>query len=262
VRPAGSTRPAAVGVPEAAAAGLAAFVLVPLVGGPLQAAMPHLGLAATEVVCVLCPALAVLLLTGAAPAEALGWRRLPPRALLGALLVALGGFYLAAAGVEGIQERLAPLPPALREQMRRFILPQSGPRPLAADLVALALLPALCEELLFRGLLLSSLLPTSRGLALLATSLAFGAFHYSVYKFLPTAALGLILGLVALRARSTRASVVVHALNNTLVVLLVRAGLDDPPGAVGPWLPLLLLGAAVLVWLGLRLCDPRYAPAS
>jgi len=249
-----------VGGAEASAAVLLAFVLVPLVGGPLQAAVPHLGLAATEVVCVLAPALAVVAFCGASPAGALGWRRLPVRALVGALLVALGAFYLAAAGVEGLQERLMPLPPELRAQMRGFIVPPSGPRPLVVDLVALALLPAVCEELLFRGLLLSALAPTSRGLALVATSLAFGAFHYSVYKFLPTAALGLILGLAALRAQSTLASVVVHGVNNAVVVLLVRAGRDDPPGAAEWWLPLSLLGAAAVAWLGLRLCDRKYAP--
>src|SRR6185295_16223542 len=100
---------------------------------------------------------------------------------------------------------------------------------LALDLTVLALVPAVCEEALFRGLLLRSLAQVWRGGALLITSLAFGAFHYSLYKFAPTALLGAMLGALALRSNALLPCVLAHTLNNVVVVLLVRAGLDDPP---------------------------------
>src|SRR5437870_3950123 len=83
--------------------------------------------------------------------------------------------------------------------------------------VLLAFLPAICEETLFRGVMLRALLPAGRLPALLFTSLAFGAFHFSLYKLLPTATLGLLLGLLAVRSGSIIPSMLAHALNNTLV---------------------------------------------
>lgn len=231
----------------------AAFVLLPLVGARLQGRFGMAGVALTELACVLLPALLAVAWSKASLRSALGLVLPSARQVAGALLVGLGGFYLVAGGVEAVQDRVAPMSNELREQLRRFIVPAEGPRPLVVDLTVLALLPALCEEALFRGVLLRSLASVSRGAAVLLTSLAFGAFHYSLYKFAPTALLGLMLGSLALRSGTLWLPILAHALNNTLVVLLVRAGHDDPPAPAG-WvvaLPLLLAGAAL--GIGLRI---------
>jgi membrane protease YdiL (CAAX protease family) len=90
----------------------------------------------------------------------------------------------------------------------------------AADLLALAIAPAVCEELLFRGALQSSI--ANRWLALVVPAVAFGAFHASPKKFLPAAALGLLLGAIRARAGSLWPAVAFHAANNTLVLVLAR----------------------------------------
>ena len=101
--------------------------------------------------------------------------------------------------------------------------PDAFPRgPFAAEWLALALAPAFCEELLFRGALLSAI--RSRPLAILVAAVAFGAFHASPYKFAPAALLGLLLGVVRLRAGSLWAAVAFHAANNTLVLVLSQRG--------------------------------------
>src|SRR6185295_2591256 len=131
------------------------------------------------------------------PRTGIGLAAPSPRAIAGAVLAAAGGFYLVAGGLEALQERVAPLPPLLREELRQLLLPAGRLRPLAFDLLALAILPAICEELLFRGVMLRALLPVAGTVpALLYTSLAFGAFHFSPYKVLPTATLGFLLGVL------------------------------------------------------------------
>jgi sodium transport system permease protein len=122
------------------------------------------------------------------------------------------------------------MPPVAREELKRFLIPAAGLRPLAVDLVVLAVLPAICEEALFRGVMLRALLPVGTVPALLLSSLAFGFFHFSFYKLLPTTTLGLLLGLLAVRSRSLVPSMLAHALNNTVVVLLVRARLRESAG--------------------------------
>lgn len=211
------------------------FVLLPFVGGLLQKRLGFTGMALSELLLVLLPVIAMAAINRVSPMEAFGLRVPPLRTFAGAALAGAGGFYLVFGGLELLQERIAPLPPELKRQLRDLIVPETGPRPLAVDLAALALLPALCEELLFRGALLRALTDGAadrfaRLSALLFSALAFGAFHFSLYKFLPTASLGLLFGVVALRAGSVWPSMLMHALNNALVVLLLRAGREDPPG--------------------------------
>lgn len=103
------------------------------------------------------------------------------------------------------------------------VAPDHFPRgPFAAELLALALAPAACEELLFRGALMSAI--RSRPLAVVTAAVAFGAFHASPSKFAPAALLGLVLGVVRLRAGSLWAAVAFHAANNTLVLVLSQRG--------------------------------------
>src|SRR5207249_4147412 len=130
-----------------------------------------------EVALVLAPTLASLRLARVPPSSGLGLTPVGPRAIAGALLVAVGGFYLVAGGLEPALERIALPPAGLRDQLHRLLLPPGGPRPLAADLLALAIVPAVCEEALFRGALLRALAPVSRRAAVVATALAFGFFH-------------------------------------------------------------------------------------
>ena len=237
------------------------FLLLLPVGGFLQARLGFAGMALTELLVVLFPIVAMAAAARVSPSVAFGLRVPPLASFAGAALAGAGGFYLVFGGLELIQERVAPLPPEMRRQLRDLILPPSGPRPLPVDLAALALLPAFCEELLFRGALLRALTDSSadrfaRLSALLFSALAFGAFHFSLYKFLPTAVLGLLFGAIALQSGSVWPSMLMHALNNALVVVLLRAGREDPPGD-GIFVRIAVLVLAVpAVAFGVRLVRP------
>lgn len=106
----------------------------------------------------------------------------------------------------------------------------------------MAISPAICEELFFRGAVLGSL---RRGLspmrALLWQALFFGAAHASLYRIVPTASLGLLLGALTLRTRSLLPAILVHAGYNTVVVLnsMDRIALEGVAfWSYGPWLAL------------------------
>lgn len=224
---------------------LLAFALLWLGGGILRQELGFYSLAVSEVMLVLGPALGWTLWRNVAPVRAwrLGWPGLRP--LVAAMVAGTGGFYLVAALVESVMERLLPVPPELREQLRRVILPPDGPRPFVVDAVVLALLPALCEEALFRGALLSALRPAGPAVAVGATALLFGFYHGSLWKVVPTGLLGILLGTVALRARSLWPAVAAHLANNVLVLLLVRSGWESPP-PLGSLKGLMLVTVALL----------------
>jgi sodium transport system permease protein len=87
-----------------------------------------------------------------------------------------------------------------------------------------ALVPAICEEVACRGLILSGLESRHRtGSAILLSALMFGFLHVllSLFQQLFNATLlGIVLGLLAVRSRSILPGIVFHFLNNAYAVLL------------------------------------------
>jgi sodium transport system permease protein len=95
---------------------------------------------------------------------------------------------------------------------------------LGTAILFLAIVPAICEELAFRGFILSGLehdfKPWS---AILFSAFLFGFLHVllSLFQQLFNASLlGIILGLLAIRSRSILPGIVFHAINNTLAIVL------------------------------------------
>lgn len=172
--------------------------------------------------------------------ETLSWRR--PRARDFGLSVAVGAC-LPGVGlsVQMAQDPLLPAPAGLFDAM----MPEGVGLPVV--LVAFALLPGLCEELLFRGALLG-LLRRRPGtwIPVLVVAFAFGAFHLSVFRFFPTAVLGVLLGMLTVRSRSITCSMVAHTINNGLLMVAAFRMPDLQPGV---WVVPLALGAVGLTFL-------------
>lgn len=84
----------------------------------------------------------------------------------------------------------------------------------------------LAEEVLFRGLLLRSIEKRwSLGIAVVASSVVFGAGHLEPLQFVPLTCAGLIFGLLAARTGRLGPAIVAHmAFNATTVALLVWWG--------------------------------------
>ena len=88
--------------------------------------------------------------------------------------------------------------------------------------VALTLLPAVVEELLFRGVLMGALSGARTWVTLALQALAFGAFHVDVAQGIATLILGLGFGFMRHRTRSLLAPVVAHATYNWVVLVSMR----------------------------------------
>lgn len=272
-----------------------ALLLLLLVGGVLQRPAPALGSAWYAPLSVLLTELVALLL------PALWWSRLRQRPLglglggrapwqgaallLGGALLGAAWFYLSASLIEPLCVRLIPSPPAEQALLKELLVPHSGLRPLPLDLLGYALAPALCEEALFRGAILAIFWVLLRRLwagrwpallaALVLTALLFGLYHLRPAKVLPTAFLGLGFGLPLLWQAAARARVTLwpciamHLTNNAMVILLVRAGHEDPPWptlgqsgalhAVGAWrlMPALAVAMALAAGALLTLAERR-----
>jgi sodium transport system permease protein len=90
-----------------------------------------------------------------------------------------------------------------------------------------AILPAVCEEFAFRGILLHGLRRRFHPvLQCLFVGLLFGLFHYALFRIAPTAFLGVILTAIALMTRSILPGILFHAANNSFAIWSQQAGID------------------------------------
>ncbi len=86
-------------------------------------------------------------------------------------------------------------------------------------LLLIALLPAVCEELLFRGFLLSSLEHTmKKRAAILTAAIVFGLYHMNLVQTPTTALIGMALCYVAVQSESLLPGMLMHFFNNALSV--------------------------------------------
>ena len=111
---------------------------------------------------------------------------------------------------------------------------------LGVSLLVLALMPALTEELAFRGFILSGLARRYRpATAILGSAFLFAFLHAMIslfQQFFPAALLGLILGLIAWRTASLWPGVVLHFTSNALAVTIPEAIKAAPAQPFVGWL--------------------------
>ena len=84
--------------------------------------------------------------------------------------------------------------------------------------LVMCLVPAFCEEFLFRGAILTNCLPFGRGTAILIRALLFGLMHQNAEQIFYAFGAGLVLGLVYERTGSIWNCVFLHLFNNFLSV--------------------------------------------
>lgn len=88
-------------------------------------------------------------------------------------------------------------------------------------LFVVAVTPAICEEMLFRGMLYRSMKARYRTpVAIIAVAALFGLYHMSLVKFIPTGLLGLLLCYMVYATGSIYPAMMMHCINNAISVFI------------------------------------------
>lgn len=243
--------------PVSVAAGLAAMLLVSAAAAQLALGL-RLTLIAAEIA-LASPALLAAL--WAAPRQALALKPVGLRASLIALASG-AALWAASMGLLELQYVVWPPPPGYLQQFQQL---HETLRPRHAgdavlSVAAIAGSPAVCEELLFRGLALPALVPAlGTALAVAASSLLFGIIHLDVtggsatlYRVPFAVLVGVGFALLRLRGRSLVPAMLAHAVLNAItfaVALQTPLPTELPPPRVALGAGLLLGGAALQAWL-------------
>jgi sodium transport system permease protein len=149
-------------------------------------------------------------------ADVLSLRGAPIGALAGGVLLGAGTVVPMFHGVAPLQGLFLPVPEEFGVAVDAG-LGALGPLALFG-LVAFS--PGVCEEIVFRGAFLGLMRRTgSTRAAVLATSVVFALIHLSVFRFVPTLLLGLVMAILVVRTRSILPAILYHVTYNGIGVL-------------------------------------------
>jgi sodium transport system permease protein len=210
-----------------------ALLLLFYVGSTVQSREIHSGMLITQ----------WLLL--ALPAVALCWyvkldlRRTfnlcaPRAAAWPAAIMIIAGLYILVTQASIWQHGWLRPPEEMQRKLQELIGMSDAGGGLLIKLVAFALSPAICEELLFRGAVLSGMRTKLRpAAAIVVVGLLFGLFHMDVYRLLGTSLLGIGITYMVVRSGSIYIGMLAHLLVNATSVL---AATNHLPVGFTKWL--------------------------
>jgi membrane protease YdiL (CAAX protease family) len=223
-------------------------------GMAAQALGPHVRVMLAAA-CLAAPALLALLSFSIPLREGLALHPVATRTVL-RTLVAGGALWSCGIGLLVLQSSFWPAPATHESVLATFwnAMTPHGPGDTLLSLATVALVPAVCEEVLLRGVLLPALLTrqTPR-VAVLVSAALFASLHIletsdggvSFYQVPQALLVGLALGVLRIRSGSLLPCILAHTLYNATTFALVMLVETEP--SLGTSLAMLLVGGALLV---------------
>ena len=215
----------------------------------------HVGLVLTQYALILAPVLLAVWYVKADLKATLNLRPARWGAALGTLLMA-PAWVVISIQLGVYHNRVLPAPPEMLELAEKLFAVSDLPGGVWTLLFIVAVSPAICEEVLFRGLLLSGFrqrLP--QWVAILAVGVLFGFFHLSIYRLIPTGLTGIFFTYLVLRSGSIYLAMFAHVVLNGLSILIETGNFPvvvmeylENANIEGSGLPLWVGGAALVVF--------------
>jgi sodium transport system permease protein len=215
------------------------FLEFTMVGGSGSLAMKII---LPQLVCILAPALLMTAFLARSPRKTLllcwpRWWTLPAAVALGIVM------HPVAAQVSEAIQTLYPLDPRVQQAAEGIF----GQIPLGMQFLAIALIGPVCEEIAFRGFILSGFRHLGRRwMAIVLSSVLFGLAHGIIQQSLLACLLGMLIAFVAVQTGSLLPAILYHVTHNGLMVGIswlttwtnTPLGKNDPlpwPQQVGQW---------------------------
>ncbi len=191
------------------------IVLILYVGSMMQIKYGIAGLFGTQMI-ILLVALSVVWYTKKDIRLTYGFHKTGARSYLGGVFMIIGFYLINMVMVTG----LAYLFPESTENVS-ITFSEIMDGNIVGVFFVIAVTPAICEEMLFRGMLFHSMKARYRmPVAIGAVATLFGLYHMSLVKFIPTGLLGLLLCYMVYATGSIYPAMMMHCINNALSVFI------------------------------------------
>lgn len=200
--------------------GIFAVVMLLLfyIGSYVQTQNIHIGLLITQYLLILLPVVGILLYIKVDLKSALNLRAPAPLSVLSVIVIAVP-WVLIVIQLGVYHNRILPIPQEFQDAMGQLFADRNyGIVPL---LLIIAVSPAICEEVLFRGVITSGfrrILPIWPTIVLVG--ILFGLFHLSIYKVVLTGISGALFTYLVVRSGSIFLPMLGHLILNGLAILL------------------------------------------
>ena len=191
------------------------FALITL-GAKAQSKEVYTGLLITEYLIILLPTLLYLKLKGYSVKENLRLNKISLKQALLVVLIVIFSYPVAVffnfIGIIVLSKftetraNLVPIPSGLMEYLIGFIV--------------IALTPGICEEAMFRGMIMSSYNSLGKRKAIIYSAILFGLFHFNLQNLLGPIYLGILFGIVAYKTNSLFPTIIGHTVNNTIALTI------------------------------------------
>ena len=192
----------------------------------------------TQLAVIAAPTLLMTVILTSSPRQTLLLRRPRWTALVGAAALAVV-LYPTVDVLRAAVMRLYPISDEMQEGLAGML---AGSPSLWQLLLVVAVVPAICEELAFRGFILSGFRHLGhRWRAIVYSALLFGLTHAILQQQIVAFLVGVVIGLVALQTGSIWPCMLFHAIHNALGVVVAQLSERITPQLLDRWPALALL---------------------
>lgn len=192
-----------------------ALLLITL-GAKAQFKEVYTGLLITEYLIILLPTLLYIKLSGYSIKEVLRLNRISLKQSIYIIFIVLFSYPIAIffnfigimvlAKFGQVVSNPVPIPSTLNEYLLSIII--------------IALTPGICEEAMFRGLIMDSYESLGKRKAIIYSAILFGMFHFNLQNLLGPIFLGIIFGIIASKTDSLLSTILGHTINNTIALTI------------------------------------------
>ncbi|HHV39308.1 MAG TPA: CPBP family intramembrane metalloprotease [Tepidimicrobium sp.] len=176
----------------------------------------YIGLLITEYIIVLFPILFFLMVRGYSIKQTLRWNRITLTQIVYIVFIVIFsypiaiflnfiGLFILDRFVQ-VMPNAIPIPSTFNEYLISFLI--------------IALTPGICEEVMFRGIIMSAYDELGRAKAIIYSSILFGIFHFNAQNLLGPIFLGILFAIIIYKTNSLIATIIGHTVNNTIALTI------------------------------------------
>lgn len=186
------------------------------IGGFFQSQNIYTGLLITEYILVLFPSIVFLKIKKIPIRRSLRLNKISLRQLVSVMLISTFAYPIAVIIQAIFLSILSNFTPLLESgvpiplDMKSYLL----------SIFVFAIGPGICEEVMFRGVLIRAYEGLGIKKAIIISSFLFGIFHFNIFNLVGPIFLGIIFGLTLYKTNSILAPIVGHIINNFIAVTL------------------------------------------
>lgn len=194
-----------------------------LLGSLVQSKEIYSGLIVTEYLIILLPTITYLKARGYSLKKVLKLNRISAKEVALIFLIVIFSYpvgvflnYLMILLLSNFTE-LKPTPIPIPQNTGEYLL----------GLLVISLSPGICEEVLFRGMVMSSYDKLGKKKAIIISAILFGMFHFNLQNLVGPIFLGIIFGLIVYKTNSLFSTMIAHGVNNAIATTIAYLAMSN-----------------------------------